>query len=145
VALSARQDQTADVEHSPVVAVEQSDAAGAARKRPEIGGEKMWRKWLTRIFGERKVKPEEVLRCFLEFEATQPRDDEIRRITHGVQDASAEDLLRMGRELDQHYKDEHDEEIPALLWTCDELSTAVEESPLRRFRIPQFRLVYLRP
>ncbi len=26
-----------------------------------------------------------------------------------------------------------------------ELSTAVEESPLRRFRIPQFRLVYLRP
>ena len=26
-----------------------------------------------------------------------------------------------------------------------QLSTAVEESPLRRFRIPQFRLVYLRP
>ena len=25
------------------------------------------------------------------------------------------------------------------------VSTAVEESPLRRFRIPQFRLVYLRP
>ena len=26
-----------------------------------------------------------------------------------------------------------------------QVSTAVEESPLRRFRIPQFRLVYLRP
>ncbi len=25
------------------------------------------------------------------------------------------------------------------------MSTAVEESPLRRFRIPQFRVVYLRP
>jgi hypothetical protein len=101
-----------------------------------MGGPEMWRKWLARIFGERKVKPAEVLRCFLEFEARRPRDDETRRITHGVPDASYEDLLRIGSELDRHYKQEYEEEHPVLQWTCDEHRVEATRIWVRRRRTP---------
>ena len=96
----------------------------------------MLRKLFERIFRERKVKAAEVLRCFLEFEAKHPRDDEVRRMTHGVQNASDDDLLRIGGELDQHYREEYEEEVPVLQWTCTDHRREAISLWVRRRRTP---------
>jgi hypothetical protein len=100
----------------------------------------MFRKLFRWIFRGRKVKPAEVLRCFLEFEATHPRDEKGHQITHGVQNAPDKDLLRIGGELGQHYKDTYDEEHPVLLWTCTDHRREATSLWVRRRRTPIDRL-----